>query len=84
MSKVRHLFHVASDKKWLTYIGIALVALGIACSQIDRSADPLLDRICGIVAFLGTFVTALGKGIGDRREVRTESESLEELRKLEG
>jgi hypothetical protein len=86
MSRVRHWFHAASDRKNITYIGIVVTALALACAKFEPGfliKWPLMDDVCTIATALGTIVTALGKGIGDRRVVRTESEALENLRQEE-
>jgi hypothetical protein len=81
---LKHQFHVASDKKNITYIGLVVAALSAACIQVGpewiETNFPKMTVVCKIVAALGTFLIALGKGIGDRREVRPETEALEAMR----
>lgn len=84
VSWLKHQFHVASDKKNITYIGLVVAAASAACVQIGpewiEANVPKMTAVCKVVGALGTFLVALGKGIGDRREVRPETDALDALR----
>lgn len=75
---VTQLLSVVSAKKSITIIGVILAGLGFLCMEHRADLDAIVSaslagRICAIVAFLGTVMASLGKGIADRRGVtRTE------------
>lgn len=83
---IQHQFHSASDRKRITYIGVGITLAALACSQFEPGTMvewPWVSKTCAVISFLGTLVTALGKGLGDRREYRSEEESLRALREAQ-
>jgi len=81
---IKYQLHAASDKKTVSYIGLTVAAFSAACIQIGpewiHDHAPALTTICKIAGALGTFLVALGKGIGDRREVRPDADAPEAIR----
>lgn len=66
---------VAAGKKWVSLAGLAVAALGFLClnyrNELDAIMSPALaTRVCSAVAFVGSVLASLGKGLADSRGPR--------------
>ncbi len=72
-----NLLAMASGKKWVTLIGVAMAAAGFLCSNQREGLNVLLSvawagKFCSIITFVGGIVAALGRGLADRRNPRAD------------
>lgn len=66
---------VAAGKKWVSIVGLVVAAAGFLClnyrTELDAIMSPALaTRVCSAVAFIGSIVASLGKGIADARNTK--------------
>lgn len=71
--KLLHLLQIASDFKWVSYVGLAITTLGAVCiqfnnEQLTTAFGPHAARVCGLAIIVGAFITSYGKGLADRRQ----------------
>lgn len=69
---------VAAGKKWVSIVGLVVAALGFLClnyrNELDAIMSPALaTRVCSAVAFVGSVLASLGKGLADSRGPRANS-----------
>ncbi len=72
LDKLGHLFHIASSRKLVTYIGLVISSLSAVCLQMGDEwlathLEGWLTHVCGASIFLGGLIAAFGKGLADRR-----------------
>lgn len=72
-----NLFNIISGSKAWTIIGTVIAFLGLACTSglVDIGAifHADLHGFCAAVAAIGTFLAAVGAGLGDRRLAKADT-----------
>jgi len=76
-AKLKQLFAAASGKKFVTWLGLAIVTFSAICTKLGpdwiRTNTPWMEHVCTIAGYFGTFVAAFGRGLADRRDPHRET-----------
>ncbi len=76
--KLTHWISAASGKKIVTWLGLAVVTLSAMCAKLGadwiHANVPQLESVCTVAGYVGTVLTALGRGIADRRNPQPRSD----------
>lgn len=76
-AKIKSLFAAASSKKFVTWLGLAIVTFSAMCAKLGadwiHANTPWLEHVCTIAGYAGTLLTAFGRGLADRRTVADRS-----------
>ena len=75
-AKLKFYFAAASGKKFVTWLGLAVVTLSAICAKLGvdwiHTNTPWMDSVCTVAGYVGTILTAFGRGLADRRTPRSD------------
>jgi hypothetical protein len=76
-AKLKSLFAAASGKKFVTWLGLAIVTFSAICAKLGQdwihANVPWMEHVCTIAGYAGTILTAFGRGLADRRDPHREN-----------